>query len=218
MAVPSQYDYHPASVLAFLRPTALPLQDLVGTVPSRILIVAAGDPMWRGGLSGPSSLYIHKDRPMIQRDGTSPLLHELVHVVSHAHSGENGDWIVEGIAEYYSIELLTRSGLISTAQRDTLLRALRKRGETVKPGRLLPGESRGARTARAVTILHELDQAIRERSEGDSSLDDVLRALATTRTRVTVESFLSVTEQATGQEMEVFLRDRIGGADTVALR
>ena len=217
VAVPSRYDYHPASVLAFLRPTALPLQELVGTVPQRILIVAAGDPMWRGGLSGPGSLFIHKDRPVIQRDGTSPLLHELVHVVSHAHSGTDGDWIVEGIAEYYSIELLTRSGLISAAQRDTLLRALRKRGETVKPGLLLPGESRGARTARAVTILHELDLAIRERSDGDNSLDDVLRALATTRTQVTVESFLSVTEQATGQEMGVFLRDRIGAAaNTVA--
>ncbi len=219
VAVPSQYDYHPAAVLAFLRPTAGPLRDLFGALPERILIAAAGDPMWRGGLSGPGSLYIHKDRPLIQRDGTSPLLHELVHVASHAHSGHDGDWIVEGLAEYYSIELLTRSGLISESQREVLLRALRKRGESVDPAMLLPGESRGARTARAVTILHELDRAIQTRSAGGASLDDVLRELAATRTRVTVESFLSVTEEATGQQMEAFLRDRIGGdAESVALR
>jgi hypothetical protein len=216
VAVPEQYDYHPASVLAFLRPTAGPLRDLFGVLPERMLIVSAGDPMWRGGLSGPNSLYIHKDRPLIQRDGTSPLLHELVHVASHAHSGSDGDWIVEGLAEYYSIELLTRSALINEAQRETLLHALRKRGESVDPATLLPGESRGARTARAVTILHELDSAIRTRSAGSASLDDVLRELATTRTRVTVESFLSVTEEATGQAMEGFLRDRIGDTKTVA--
>ncbi len=218
VAVPAQYDYHPASVLAFLRPAAGPLRDLFGALPGRILVVAAGDPMWRGGLSGPNSLYIHKDRPLIQRDGTSPLLHELVHVASHAHSGADGDWIVEGLAEYYSIQLLTRSGLISDAQRATLLRALRKRGESVDPATLLPGESRGARTARAVTILHELDRAIQARSAGAASLDDVLRELAATRTRVTIESFLSVTEEATGQQMEGFLRDRIGDAKSVALR
>jgi len=210
VAVPSRFDFHPASVLALLRLAAPSLRELIGELPPQLLVVAAGDPMWRGGLSGPNSLYIHTERPLVQRDGTSPLLHELIHVVTHAHSGHNGDWIVEGLAEYYSTELLARSGIITTAERAAALRALRKRGEGVKESLLLPGESRGARTARAVAILDELNLALVERSDGEASLDDVLRQLATSRTRVTVESFLEATRIATGQHMEHFLRGRIG--------
>ena len=43
----------------------------------RLLIVSAGDPMWRGGLSGPSSMFLHSDRPLISENRTSTLLHEL---------------------------------------------------------------------------------------------------------------------------------------------
>lgn len=209
VGVPKRFDFHPASVLALLRPTAEPLRELVGELPPRILIVAAGDPMWRGGLSGPGSLYLHTARPLIQRDGTSPLIHELMHVVSHAHSGVDGDWIVEGLAEYYSINLLERSGLIDAKQRDIVLRALRKRGESVDPARLLPGESSGARTARAVAILADLDKEIRARSADETSLDDVVRWLAQERTQITIESFIAATREATGQQVDSYFRERI---------
>lgn len=210
VAVPSRFDFHPAGVLALLRLVGPTLQDLLGRLPPQLLVVAAGDPMWRGGLSGPRSLYIHTARPLVQRDGTSPLLHELIHVVTHAHSGHNGDWIVEGLAEYYSTELLARSGIITEAERTAALHALRKRGERAKDSLLIPGESRGARTARAVAILDDLNRALLERSGGEASLDDVLRHLAASRTRVTVESFLEATRIATGQQMGRFLRGRIG--------
>ena len=32
-------------------------------------MVGANDPMWRGGLSAPRSLYLHSGRPLIESDG-----------------------------------------------------------------------------------------------------------------------------------------------------
>ena len=46
----------------------------------RLLIVGAPEGMWRGGLSGFQSLYIHQGRPLVSENGTSTLLHELAHV------------------------------------------------------------------------------------------------------------------------------------------
>ena len=40
----------------------------VRTCRTRLLVVSAGDPMFRGGLSGPSSLFIHADRPLLERE------------------------------------------------------------------------------------------------------------------------------------------------------
>jgi hypothetical protein len=44
-------------ILALLRWTLPKLKVVLGELPSRILIVSADDPMWRGGLSGPNSVF-----------------------------------------------------------------------------------------------------------------------------------------------------------------
>ena len=62
---------------------------------------------------GPASVFLHADRPLISENGTSTLLHELVHVAMGAHAQRGSDWVVEGFAELYSLELLVRSGTIS---------------------------------------------------------------------------------------------------------
>jgi hypothetical protein len=62
--------------------------------------------MWRGGLPGPASLYLHADRPLISGNSTSTLLHELVHVAQSYRAAKDEDWIVEGIAEYDTLERL----------------------------------------------------------------------------------------------------------------
>ena len=51
----------------------------------RLLIVSGPDSMWRGGLSGSGSIYLHADRPLISQNGTSTPLHEMVHVASGLH-------------------------------------------------------------------------------------------------------------------------------------
>ena len=106
IAAPIRHGFHRLDVLALLR-LALPEMNRIRGAPlDRLLVVGAGDPMWRGGLSGPGSIYLHSDRPLVTDDATSPLLHELVHTSMSARADDSFDWIVEGMAEYFSMDLL----------------------------------------------------------------------------------------------------------------
>ncbi len=98
------------TLLTFVWPE---VQSVFPRDPKKLLIVGAGDPMWRGGLSGPNSLYMHADRPLVSENGTSSLVHELVHVFSRISDADRSDWISEGLAEYYAIELMRRAGGMS---------------------------------------------------------------------------------------------------------
>lgn len=209
VASPAGHGVHRRDLLALLTWTAPTLKDILGGLPERLLVVGADDPMWRGGLSGPGSIYVHADRPLIDDDGTSPLVHELMHVVSHARSGKGGDWIAEGLAEYFSVEVLVRSGTVLPEHGEQVLERLRKRGERVGREKLVAGESSGAITARAVSILHDLDREIASRSEGRASLDDVLRKLQSEPTAITPEVFARVVREATGLDLESYIRERM---------
>jgi hypothetical protein len=88
-------------------------ENAFGKTPRKILIIAGGDPMWRGGLSASNSLFLHSERPLISENATSPLVHELVHVVTRITGEDRSDWIAEGLAEFYSIELISRAGGMS---------------------------------------------------------------------------------------------------------
>lgn len=135
-------------LLALLNWTVPVMQDIFPEFPERLLIIGADDPMWRGALSGPDSLYLHNDRPMISGNATSTLVHELIHVAMGARSGPGADWIVEGLAEYYSLEVLRRSGTITEARFEKAHRELAQWGEQADE---LDGEhSSGAETAKAV--------------------------------------------------------------------
>jgi hypothetical protein len=188
--------------LALLRWTLPVSQNIFKMLPDRLLVVGAGDPLWRGGLSGPRSLFIHADRPLITAKGTSPLLHEIIHTVMRARSGRGGDWIIEGLAELYSLELLVRSGTISHERYTKTLAKLEQRGQGVTKLRLR--SSSGAVTARAVSILHKLDQQIREKTLDKVSLDDVLRAMAAAPRAWTTTRFRQLCERIAGISLEAF--------------
>jgi hypothetical protein len=162
-------------VLAFVHAAALDMESLFGRLPPKLLIVGADDPMWRGGRSGPGSMYLHADRPLISENGTSTLLHEVVHVVGGIRGDAGDDWLAEGLAEYYGIQLLQRSGLLSEARADRAIRWMRNHGRSVKT--LHSSRSAGPRSARAVALLADLDAEIRQRSDDARSLDDVVRPL-----------------------------------------
>ncbi len=162
-------------VLAVVNSVWLPMRDAFGRVPPKLLIVGADDSMWRGGLSGPGSLYLHPDRPLISENGTSTLVHEMVHVAAGIRGERGDDWIAEGIAEFYSIELLRRSGLISESRAERAFAWMGNHGRNVKT--LRADHSRGPRTARAVTLLHALDDEVRKASGGERGIDDVIRPL-----------------------------------------
>ena len=180
-------------MLAFLRWTIPTMQEIFPQFPERLLIVSAGKPMWRGALSAPNSLYLHVDRPMISGNGTSTLIHELVHVAMSARGGPKADWIVEGLAEFYSLEVLHRSGSLSSERYQAAHRELAKWGteaETLEVER-----SHGPITAKAVARLRQIDQEIRLRSNGQRSLDDVVRALAQEKGPITRERFEVLVQQ-----------------------
>ncbi|HVF34443.1 MAG TPA: hypothetical protein VND91_03910 [Candidatus Saccharimonadia bacterium] len=146
-----------------------------GTMPPKILIVGAGDPMFRGGLSGPRSLWLHAERPLISENSTSTLIHELTHVITRIRGHRGHDWITEGIAEFYSLELMRRVSLLSERRYRNALRFARRWSADVTS--LRASDAGGKRTARAVLLLVELDREIRRKTDDRRDIDDVTQKL-----------------------------------------
>ena len=195
-------------LLALLRWTLPVLREIAGGLPGRLLVVGAGDPMWRGGLSGPGSVFVHASLPLISRDGTSPLLHELMHATLGVSAGPGSDWIVEGLAEMYSLELLVRSRTLSKKRYQKVLAQLANRGRGAPT--LAVEFSSGATTARAVTVLHALDREIRDASGGTRSLDDVVRILFQQDGEVTSQRLRRIAEDLSGRDLGAFFRRQLG--------
>lgn len=191
-------------MLALLKWTLPSLKKLFGSLPGRFQIVSAGDPMWRGGLSGPRSVYVHADRPLIGEDSTSPLLHELVHSLMRARSGRGGDWVVEGLAEYYSIELLRRSKSLTEDRYQSAIEAIRKRAK--KGGKLRVHAVDGDTRAKAVVVLMEFDEAIQDATGRVRNLDHVLRKLAKSPDAITTSSFREAVSDVAGQDFPALFR------------
>jgi len=202
-------------LLALLRWGLPALRKILGAAPERLLVVGAGDPFWRGGLSGPGSVYVHAERPLIESDLTSPVLHELVHATVGVIAGPGGDWVAEGLAEYYSLELLVRSKTVSKARHRKALARLAARGAGVNA--LDVDAAVGPVAARAVTALHALDEELRRGSGGALSLDDVVRRLAAERGEVTTDRFRRVADEVAGRSLGAFFRARIPLATQPAL-
>ncbi|MBC9250190.1 hypothetical protein A9179_07875 [Pseudomonas alcaligenes] len=189
------------TLLTFIWPEA---QAVFPRDPAKLLIVGAGDPMWRGGLSAPNSLFMHSERPLVSENGTSSLVHELVHVFSRIRDTNKSDWISEGLAEYYAIELMRRAGGMS----EDRYQAIRKKltGWSKSVSSLRTEESSGPITARAVLLLQELDREIRKNTNNQHSLDDVTRGLMR-MDKVSTKDFIEVSENVMGRGSEVLDSD-----------
>lgn len=183
-------------ILAMVGWTLPEMRAIFGELPPKILVVGAGDAMWRGGLSGPRSLYMHSGRPLISENGTSTLLHEFVHLISRISGAPGHKYLSEGIAEFYSIELLHRTGG-TTEARYQRTRAMLERW-SAKVRRLVGVRAGGAVNARATLLLMDLDAEIRQASDGERSLDDVTRLLMAKR-RVDTDDLLEAAEQVLGR-------------------
>lgn len=168
--------------------------------PRKVLIVGAGDPMWRGGLSAPNSLFFHSQRPLVSENATSTLFHELTHVVTRISGEDRSDWIAEGLAEFYSVELNWRAGGMSDARRERVFSNLRDWGARVKS--LRTEHSSAEITARAVVLLHELDAEIRARSKDARDIDDLTRILCVLR-KVSTAEFVAAAEKVLGGKSRV---------------
>jgi hypothetical protein len=177
-------------MLALLNWTLPELNAVIPEALPRLTIISAGDPMWRGGLSAPASMFMHASRPLISENATSTLVHEVFHVALGVTATKGFDWIVEGLAEYYSLDLLQRGGAI-TARR--YQRALEKQTQWADEAEQLCGDrSSGAVTALAVVKFRQLDQEIRRKSASKLSLDNVVAELANSHSRVSLESLQDI--------------------------
>ena len=198
IAAPTGHGIRRLDMLAFFRFTLPTLQKIFPDFPERLLVASAGDPMWRGALSGPSSLFVHADRPLISENGTSTFIHELVHVAMSARSAEGADWVVEGLAEYYSLEILRRSGAISERR---YAKAQARLAQWAKQAGPLEGaRSQGAVTARAVGVMRAVDEEIRRARGNQAGLDDVVRLLPRGEA-VTLAEFRAVAERVAGRPL-----------------
>ncbi len=186
VVAPEGQEVRRMDMLALLNWTLPELNTVLPDRIPRLTIISAGDPMWRGGLSAPSSIFIHADRPLISENATSTLVHELMHVALGIKAEDGYDWIVEGLAEYYSLEMLLRGGAI-TARRYT--RALESQAEWATQSlQLCAAQSTGATTALAVGIFRDLDSTLRQRSAGNISLDDLVAKMVELSEPVSVQT------------------------------
>lgn len=177
-------------------------------LPKRLVVVSAGDPMWRGGLSGPNSLFLHADRPLLSENGSSTLVHELIHVATRIEGEKGADWIVEGMAEYYSLKLLWRSGTITDRRYKQTFARLEK--WATEAHRLDVDPSHGPITARAVGIMRKLDREIYKKTNHQKSLDDVVRSLTAARQKVNLERFRQAVVQVMGEPAEALRDEQLG--------
>lgn len=174
IAGPANHSVRPMELLAFFGTLQPHFDALLGGVwPPEILIVSGNDPMWRGGLSADTSLFIHADRPLVSEDGTSTLAHELFHVLVGIRAQKSHDWITEGLAEYYSVHLLQRANGYTSEREKAVFAGLEDRGQKAK--NLFGSRASGPVTAKAAALFFQLNQEITSLSGGRLSLDDIVR-------------------------------------------
>lgn len=211
VAAPRGESMRRQDILAMVHWTHYEMRLAFGELPDKILIVGAGDPSWRGGLSGPRSLYIHADRPLILEDGTSTLLHELVHSLTRIRGSENHNWIAEGIAEFYAVELLHRAGVTTDERHQRTWTYLRQRERNVPT--LVARNCSGPCIAAAAVLFQKLDAEIRSKTEGEKSLDDVTRRLIG-EGRVSPKRLREVAEEVAGGKLKALATSKIRVAGT----
>ena len=213
VAGPAGQSIRRMDTLALLHWTLPELARLLPELPRRLTVVSASDPMWRGGLSAPQSVFLHAARPLISENATSTLLHEVMHMSLGLSAVDGYDWIVEGLAEYYSLQLLRRSGSISVQRYQEALRDIERWADSASE--LCRTSSAGATTALAVTVFLALDQQIRELSADESDLDDVVVAIWESGSEVNLEQVDSIVMRLTGDKPDALHIDNLPGCRNI---
>jgi hypothetical protein len=185
------------TLLTFIWPQ---VQAVYPRHPGKLLIVGANDPMWRGSLGAHESIYFNTRLPLVSESGSSALVRELAQVFGRISDEQRSDWISEGFAEYYAIELVRRAGGMSDERYQALQAKLARdsqkvttlRGEQISPAQL----------SKAVIVLQELDREIRLKTRNKRSLDDVLRGAMYLGT-VSTKEFVQLAESVLGESSKV---------------
>lgn len=196
-------------MLALLHWTLPAVTKLIPDFPKRIAIVSAADGMWRGGLSGPNSLYIHADLPLISENATSTVLHEVLHIGSGLQASAGADWIVEGLAEFYALEILRRSRTISNARFTAAI------DDQVTWGKQAPSlctrASTAATTARAVGLFAALSRELKSVTMNNNAMDELFRTLISSDTDVSVADLRNAAKALAGRMPDALAKSALPG-------
>lgn len=150
---------------------------------SVLLAIAAPSPMFRGGLGGTDSFYVHSESD----------LRTLAHEYAHAWQlfgtvldpGAASVWIAEGDADYHGAISLFVTEYWSLDEVNEFLRGFSQEA-TKEPFRSTPlvdatygGDKEDVAYHKGALVLHALDTLMRERTAGSGvvGIDAVLRAL-----------------------------------------
>jgi len=191
----------------FLEATFPALKKLLAADPETVLVVSAPDPMWHGGISGDNSFFMHAERPLRTPDKTSPYLHELFHVLQPYKPGPDADWIEEGLAEFYSLELQRRAGLIDAAAYTRALGYFERFGMWNVD--LTRQQDNAATNNSAPLVMYALDQRIQQATAGKQRLDDVVAVLAKQGGTVDTASFRRAVNQVSGKPLAKFFERHV---------
>jgi hypothetical protein len=197
----------PERVLDLLQRALPVLHEILGRPRSRLLIVTGADPMWRGGLSGEDSFYMHGDRPLRTPDQTSPYLHELFHVSAPFRPAPDAHWVTEGLAEFYSVEIQRRIGALDDEGYAKALRLFARYGRWGVD--FTRGNTHAVDNNSAPLVLYALDRRIRATTAGARGLDDVVGLLAHEGGVVSTARFLGAVRRVAGKNYTAFFRRHI---------
>ena len=211
IAAPQGHDVRRMDMLALLNWTLPELKEMLPDALPRLTIVSADEPMWRGGLSAPASFFLHADRPLISENATSSLLHEVMHTALGLRPLSGSDWIVEGLAEYYSIELLRRGNAITAKRAAAAFDRQSAWGQ--QAGSLCDTASTGASTALAVTLFRNLEREMSDKSDGRVNLDALLPLLVDGE--VDIDILIAAVAELIGSTPDTLHSDKLAGCRTI---
>jgi len=207
MACTGQPGLAPKDLFAFLEGTLPALKKLLLAEVETVLVVSAPDPMWHGGISGENSFFMHRKRPLRTPDKTSPYLHELFHVLQPYKPAADADWIEEGLAEFYSLELQRRAGLIDAAAFARALGYFERFGKWNVD--LTQQQDNAATNNSAPLVMYALDQHIQRATAGKQRLDDVVMRLAKQGGVVDTARFHKAVSAVTGRPFSKFFERHV---------
>jgi hypothetical protein len=179
----------------------------LGPPPPRLLVVSAPDPMWHGGLSGEDSFFVNGRIPLRSPDKTSTYLHELFHVWFPLRVANDGHWISEGLAEYYSLALQHRAGRLSDAGFARGILLFRRFGRWNLD--LSRTHESAALNNSAPLVMHWIDREIARVTGGQHGLDDAVRTVVADGGPLTTAAFLRAVNRTAGRDFTPLFRRHV---------
>lgn len=195
-------------------------------VEQDVLVVNAPDPMFRGGLGGDNSFFVHESADL------RTVAHEYAHVFqlfgTEEDQGSSSIWLNEGDADYHSALALFAADVWSPQQVDDFLaEAAKDKNDPDLRNARLPDAAYGTALERfayhkGALVLRALDELYRTRTGGDVSLSDLLRVInkkhgdpsaADAAVAVTNQEIRAEAEKLLGGDLSEFFAQYVYGTD-----